>query len=204
MKKILVAMLVLTGLVTVSKAADTKYEVGVMPGISIPFDGASWGNTTTGVKSSFAADVYGDYKINDMFMAGLDLGYDFSHKLQDGALGQGATNNDNMRITSFHVAPEGKYYHNLNMFGKNGKVYGVLGAGLYTLKLKSDNQLYDNGTDPDGKGYFGFNVGVGADVEVVQNWLVGLDVRWHHICTNYQGLTATNDLTPSLKVAYTF
>ena len=205
MKKILVAMMVLASLATVSKAADTKYEVGVLPGYSIPVAGDYWGNSTTGVKSSFALAAYGDYKYNDMLMFGLDLGYDFGHKLQ-------GDNPENYRAAILQITPHAKYYKNMNILGKNGKVYGVFGLGLYDLKSKYDTGTTVPNANGDSMACFGINVGGGADIEIAPNWLVGAEVRWHHIfnaiamaddngnITNY----AANNITPTLKVAYTF
>ncbi|NLO91395.1 MAG: porin family protein [Elusimicrobia bacterium] len=205
MKKAILAVLFLAGFAGAPVCAENgKYEVGLLPGLSIPVGGDYWGNSTTGVKSSFALAAYGDYRLNDMFAVGLDIGYDFGHKAQNAV--------DNERIKILQITPHGKIMKDMDMFGKKGKVYGVLGLGVYNLKYKDDGEDSTDYDDADGKTSitrFGFNLGGGADVEIAQNILLGLEVRWHHVFDamdngSIDNKYAVNNITPALKIAYTF
>ncbi|NLO91394.1 MAG: porin family protein [Elusimicrobia bacterium] len=206
MKKAIIAVLFLAGFAGAPVCAENgKYEVGLMPGFAIPVSGNYWGNSTTGVKSSFALAAYGDYRINDMFAAGLDIGYDFGHKAQ----GDNVTNS---KTKMLQITPHGKIMKDMDMFGKKGKVYGVLGLGMYNLKFKNDDGDVQDADGNSSVTKFGFNLGGGADVEIAQNILLGLEVRWHHVfsalaSTNDDGTIskdAVNNITPALKIAYTF
>ncbi|MDD2772594.1 MAG: porin family protein [Elusimicrobiales bacterium] len=198
MKKVLVAVLLLAGVCSANVAAESgKWEVGGGPGYSMPV-GGDWSDAVGG---SFNLNAFGAYKIQDPLAVGLELGYDFSHKAKDTAI----YDMSDVKTKIFQVTPFVKASKDMTMSGKKVNYYGIFGAGLYSMStsgsttpLLAGAQVVDETASA---GYFGFNLGGGATMELAPQWSVGLDLRWHHI---FSSNAATNNITPTLKVAYMF
>jgi opacity protein-like surface antigen len=139
---------------------------------------------------------------------GLELGYGFGHKGKTDALWNGTTTDlSDLQIKTIQITPFVKAGKDFNFNGKKCKYYGIFGAGVYTW---SHSEALIAGTTYDSASAirYGFNLGGGATMEVAPQWNVGLDLRWHHVFgffDNGDGTTsAANNITPTLKVAYTF
>lgn len=195
MKKVLVAVLLLAGVCSANVAAESgKWEVGGGPGYSIPVGG----DYASGYGGSFNLNVYGAYKLQDPLSVGFEIGDDFSHKGKSDATVNGVTTNlSSLTTRVLQLTPFVKAAKEATMNGKKVNYYGIFGLGMYNVNLASDTAGVDNIS----KNYLGFNLGGGATMELAPQWSAGLDLRWHHV---FASQSAVNNITPTLKVAYTF
>jgi len=173
-----VAMLV-CGSGMVAHAQDAKFEVGAGLSGSIPV-----GDFKDAAKSSPGLNVYGDYKINDMFTGGLEVGHMLGYESK-------ADSGTDYLCTT--VGLRGRYVHAMDFGPKKGHVYGIVGIASYIWSTDPDSSLDTT--------KIGFNLGGGADVEIFPQWLAGIDLRYHMV---KMGGVDANSFTPTLKVAYTF
>jgi len=168
----------------------------------VPYN-VNWGNTV-----SAATAVAADYEITNDIALGMQVGRDWRHGPQTAAPATGGN------ITISQYTP---YVKLLNRMGKI-TMYSVFGAGYYTVKAddlvldgESMSSLLSYGHK---NGYFGFNVGAGGTYALGGGLEVGLDVTWHHICSNFSQVDLTSDaqvsqisitnVTPSLRIQYDF
>lgn len=195
MRNVIIAATVVLGLSVVSHAADSnKYEVGIMPGYAIPVVGSDWTDSDTGFKSSFGINAYGDYKLNDKYSAGLDLGYNFGHDNQ-------ATSDYSIKM--LNVGVHGKMFKDMDIGSRKGKLYGVAGFGVYHWSYDSFASV-----SSDSGSKFGINLGLGYDMEIAAQLTAGLELRYHHIFNMVKNASGdekpAGNLVPMLKVGYSF
>ncbi len=180
MKKILVAVAIVSGFGMLAHAGDSKFEVGAGLSDIIPVSS----DFKDAAKSSLGITAYGDYKINEMFTGGLEAGYAFGHESKA---------NSSVDYLCTTIGLRGRYVHAMDFGPKKGHVYGIVGVASYIWSTDPDSSLDTT--------KIGFNFGGGADVEVFPNWLAGLELRYHMV---KMGGVDGNSLVPTLKVGYTF
>lgn len=177
MKKILVAVAIVSGFGMLAHAGDGKFEVGAGLSDIIPVSS----DFKDAAKSSLGMTAYGDYSINKMFTGGLEAGYAFGHESK-------ANSSVDYRCTT--IGLRGKYVKELDY---GFRVYGILGVASYIWSTDPSSNLDTT--------KIGFNFGGGADVEVMPNWVTGVELRYHLV---KMGGVDGNSLVPTLKVGYTF
>jgi len=176
MKRIIAAIAIVTGLGMAAHAADAKYEVGAGLSGVIPL-----GDFQDAADPSLGVTAYGDYKLNSLFTAGLEGAYAFGHESKA---------NSSVDYLCTTIGLRGRYVRDL---GYGIRAYGILGLASYTWSTDPDSSLDTTKV--------GVNFGAGADVEVMPNWLTGIELRYHAVKTG--GING-NHLVPTLKVGYTF
>ncbi len=215
MRKLIVPAIVASlggALLAGNVAAEPRWEMGLAPGYAIPV-----GVAKDIIKGSFALKADASYRVVDWLNAGFELGYSFAHKYEGrfgGGFGAFTSDTDAQVLQLTPVAKLGK---ELEAGAMKWRPYGVVGAGIYMDQTRGGTiTLTDLGNTrtplekDKWKGYFGFNVGVGADFRVHESWLVGLDARYHHYLTksDINLDDKKNDpiqyITPSLRLAYLF
>jgi len=208
MRKI-AAMFVFVALLAGNASAEAgKITTSLMTGVAIPVSGnwasskgtdASGAGYDFGYKQSFAGAIAADYQFQEMFAAGLELGYNFNHKIKANQSDLEGGDEKILQITPY-----------LKVTGKKmdkWTPYGILGLGLYSMKLTDEK---DNSTGvttaASSVGYLGFNLGGGMMYDLSANMQLGLDLRWHHIFSKSSSgeRSAVNNITPSLKLSYLF
>jgi len=197
MKKVIIALMMLTVCGTSVFAGEWKKEGSVLLGLAMPSGDAG---DTVDSGMAFGLD-YDGYKINDMWSIGGAFSYISSPEKTTAGI--------DYTLSAWGVSPHAKYSTEVAMGSKKLNVYGLAGLGLYSVTAEA-SALGVTVEATDSK--FGFNLGGGADVEVAQNILLGLEVRWHHVFSaqsvvNDDGTTgknAVNNITPALKIAYVF
>ena len=209
MKKTLAAISLIALLSGAAFAEAGKITANLLPGIAIPVGGRwasdkgndpTYGSYDYGYKASFAAAISVDYQFHEMFAGGLELGYNFNHKLKADVSGFSGANERILQITPYIRAMTKK-------IGDKWTPYGVLGMGLYSMKMTDEKDLSTGQIHSTAAaGYFGFNLGGGLMYDAAKDIQVGLDLRWHHIFSkNSEGDTmAVNNCTPSVKISYLF
>ena len=178
MKKTMFAAALALSFGALAHAADGKYQVGLGLFDSIPT--SDFGDY---FKSSLGFNVSGDYKISDMFSAGVEIGDALGYKWKED------TNNKYMILT---YGVRGKIVKSMDFGSKKGDVYGIVGISNYSLT-----------TSPDvgGETKIGYSFGAGAQMEIAPQWLVGLEVRYHLLKVHEVDL---NTIAPALTVGYSF
>jgi hypothetical protein len=215
-KAAVVAVFIIAGLALVANAqSDTKYSVSILDGAAIPVSGLWHSNAldSDGVtidmsaKTSPAGAVAVDYKLNSSVAVGMEAGRSWAHPISS------------MVEVSGGTIAIGQYTPYVKVIKQIGRLtpYGILGAGLYTVGANTIPEI----SDIDGLGYghsygyFGFNAGLGATYALGGGLEIGLDARWHHVCSNFSTLDLTNpdmpvsqivinNITPSLRIQYDF
>ncbi len=183
MKKTIFAAALVLGFGAIAHAADGKYQVGVGLFDSLPMSG----DFKDGVKSSLGFNAYGDYKVTDMFSVGVEIGDVLGYPIK-------ADTSIKLRTLSYGV--RGKIVKPMDFGSKKGNVYGIVG-------VTNDRWSVNQGSESVTK--VGYNAGLGAQMEVSANWLVGLEVRYHIFKTDVGGENMTaNSLAPALTVGYSF
>lgn len=205
MKKLIIAAVFVLAAASGVKAAGMevgKMEVGFGPGLAIPMS-SDYKDSTDGCKSSFMLDLYGQYQIHEMLALGLDMGYDFGHKSKADGLGD-------MKLKILQITPFVKFEQPFDMSGKKATYFAKLGAGYYNLKVSDFSD--DAGTSYTGTnvGKLGFNLGLGATMEVAPQFAIGLDVTFHYITKSSMVIDSNGDkqvitqLTPAIHGIYRF
>jgi opacity protein-like surface antigen len=184
MKKSMIAIACVLNCGVAAHAADAKYHVGLGLFDSIPMSS----DLKDYEKSSLGLNVSGDYNIDDMFAAGVEIGDAFAHD----AKGLAKTYSHLKSFNTMSYGVRGKYVKHMDFGTKKGNVYGIVGIADYTSTTDPDTTTTSK---------IGFNFGVGAEVEVAPQWLVGLEVRYHIVKGNS---IQANTLAPMISAGYTF
>lgn len=180
MKKLALAVVIVSCAGMLAQAGETKFEVGAGLFDSIPVSS----DFKDSAKSSIGAGIYGDYKINDMFTGGLEAAY---------AIGHESKANSSTDYLCTTIGLRGRYVKEMDFGPKKGRVYGILGIASYIWSTDPESNLDTT--------KIGFNFGGGADIEVFPNWLAGVELRYHLV---KMGGVDGNSLAPTIKVGYTF
>lgn len=179
MKRLIAAIAIISGLGLAAHAADAKYEAGAGLSGVIPL-----GDFKDAADPSLGVTAYGDYKINELFTGGLEGTYAFGHESKA---------NSSVDYLCTTLGLRGRYVKALNFGPLKTRVYGILGVASYSWSTDPDSSLDTT--------KIGVNFGAGADVEVMPNWLAGLELRYHLV---KMGGVDGNHLVPTVKVGYTF
>jgi len=186
MNKAIIAMAMVMSFGALAHAGvEGKLEVGAGLYNSMPM-GSEFKDAA---KSSLGFNLYGDYKINDMFTAGLELSNSFGYESKVVST---------IDITSMMIGVRGKYVKPMDFGSKKGKIYGILGLANYSFATDPSSTWEDSG--------IGFSLGGGIDLEVASNILAGFELRYHMITVedNVGADFNAGHLVPMLKVGYSF
>jgi hypothetical protein len=215
-KTAVVAVFILAVMAVAAKAqSDTKYSVSLLDGAAIPVSGLWHSNSANidghtydmSAKTSAANALAVDYKLNSNIAVGMEIGRSWAHT-------------NDLILESGGTVAIGQYTPYVKVSKQMGKLtpYGILGAGLYTVSAESLpvlEEYYDGLGYGRSYGYFGFNAGLGATYALGGGFEIGIDARWHHVCSNFAAFDFTtpdfsvtqiaiNNITPSLKIQYDF
>ncbi len=179
MKKTIFAAAMVLGFGALAHAADTKYQVGLGLLDSLPMSS----DFRDVLKSSLGFNAYGDYAINDTFAAGVEIGDVFGYPYKG---------DTSVKLRALTYGVRGKIVKPMDFGSKKGNVYGIVGISSYRWSSNATDETTTK---------VGYNVGLGAQMEVSANWLVGLEARYHII--KIEGINA-NTLAPTLTVGYSF
>jgi len=205
MKKFIIAAVFVLAAASGVKAAGMevgKMEVGFGPGLAIPMS-SEYKDSNTGCKSSFMLDLYGQYQIHEMLALGLDMGYDFGHKSKVA----GAP--DDLKLKILQITPFVKFEQPFDLSGKKATYFAKLGVGYYNLK-STEYTMLGVTTPSSNVGKLGFNLGIGATMEVAPQFAVGLDVTYHYVTKSDMVTNAAGErqvltqLTPAIHGIYRF
>jgi len=179
MKRIAIALMVITACGTSVFAADWKNEGSIDLGYTMPM-----GNTADVVKGGLGLGLeYDGYKINDMFSIGGAFFYTSGDVKAD----------TSKSVTTWGITPFAKYTKEVDLGGKKAVAYGLFGLGFYNSS--SDVSGVDSATD------LGFNLGGGLMFPLADKMQLGADLRYHYVATSGD---STNYFVPSVKFTYTF
>jgi opacity protein-like surface antigen len=182
--------------------------VNVNPGAAIPLGAV--GDVT---KTSFMIQGSAETPITKDLSGGVEIGY-LNPKFEGSF--KTATFTSDVNLTVWQATPFVRYsLAAQQVAGKSVTPYGLLGAGVYVDKANSGTITFSDGsTVPDpGKTsvvHFGFNIGIGASMDVATNVAVGVDLRYHMYFTKLdinqdgKGSDPVNFFVPSLRVSYKF
>jgi len=193
-------------------AAATNLTLGLTPGYAIPVGpaGKSYG-------SAFMLGLSGELPLNDSWSAGLELAYT-GPNLQGTSNPVLGTYTSDINTKVWQITPFARYSVPMKTGGTSWTPYGIVGAGVYSDKSGAGTiQSASLGPVPVAEGsnvaHIGFNIGVGAMVDVQPNLSVGLELRYHHYFTTSDvdldsvGSTdkeAVQLFVPSARVTYKF
>jgi len=212
MKKIVCLSLLLAAAFASNAAAEAgKYSLSLMSGVSIPVSGvwaddASIANDLTdyGRSGSFSSAIAVDRQFNDYLALGMEVGRNWAHSPKK------LYNEDDGDTHIWQFTPYAKVFKKLD----NWTPYGILGLGLYSIKVDDLKDINSNvvfkGTS---NSYLGVNLGAGITYATSDSWEFGVDVRWHHIFSNTSQYSyadnnmvniAANNITTMLKLQHNF
>ncbi len=183
MKKTMFAAALALSFGALAHAADGKYQVGLGLYDSIPMS-----SDFKDYKSSLGFNVYGDYKINDTFAAGLELGDTFAYTYKA---------DTSIKENELVCGVRGKIGKSMDFGSKKGNIYGIVGIASH----RASSAGYKTVTK------VGYNLGAGAQMEIAPQWLVGLEVRYHAFKMTDQDTGESlniNGIAPTLTVGYSF
>ena len=100
--------------------------------------------------------------------------------------------NTSYKVKDMAYGVRGKYIKPMDFGSTKGNIYGILGIASY-------NWSTDPKTTTDSE--IGFSLGVGAEMEIAPQWLIGLEVRYHMV---KDGSTTDDSLAPMISAGYTF
>ena len=183
MKKIIVALLMLTACGTSVFAADWTKDGSVLLGYGMP--GSDIGSIIDG---GIALGLeYDGYKINDTFSVGGAFMYTGGKGNYDPAgIGSGE-----YKLSVWGLTPYIKASKEVDLGGKKANVYGLFGLGFYGSSVEVYS-VSASGSD------FGLNLGGGIMFPMGDKMKLGADLRYHLIASN---LTY---FIPSVKFTYSF
>ncbi len=183
MKKTMFAAAFVLGFGAIAHAADGKYQVGLGLYDSIPVS-----SDFKEYKSSLGFNVYGDYKINDTFAAGVELGDTFGYAYKA---------DTSIKEKELICGVRGKIGKSMDFGSKKGNVYGIVGIASHRFSSSG----YKTITKVD------YNFGAGAQMEIAPQWLVGLEARYHALKATDQDTGKSlniNGIVPTLTFGYSF
>ncbi|MBI5244261.1 MAG: porin family protein [Elusimicrobia bacterium] len=200
MRKAFIAGAVMLGVAMPSLAAETgKWTVGLHPGYA-----AIIGSELTKdfMKNSFALQASAEYQFHKMLSAGLEAGYILGHKMEGKNRGYGFTSDIKLpvcQITPFIRASK----------ALEGGItpYAVFGMGYYHNPRKEGTMTYAYDAQPgplavEKADWFGFNLGGGVQMPVMEKFLVGLDFRFHNLTKRHDA--PIQYFLPSLRLSCRF
>ena len=190
MKKVIIALLVLTACGTSVFAGEMQKEGSVLLGYAMP--SGDVGDVVDG-GVAFGLD-YDGYKINDMWSVGGTFLY---------TSGSGDTtilgSSYDYDVKTWGLTPYAKYSKEVDLGGKKWNMYGLAGVGYYSASLKVDYPApFTAFSTDESDTKFGFNFGGGAMYPLNDKMQLGLDLRYHAI---YSDLSY---FIPSVKFSYMF
>jgi opacity protein-like surface antigen len=195
MKKAISLAAVICAFCSMAFASDSKYSFSAIEGVSLP-TGGEWASNSVPLGDNLSYDgsaftsISGDYNFNKNLAAGMELGRSYGYSPDMLLL---CTNG---RVSISQFTPYAKVSTSIGIL----KPYGIIGAGLYSVDMQDLNSIIlpgyvvHQGFTP--KDYFGFNVGGGVLYPISNSFDLGVDLRWHHICSNisqYNPLTTGSD-----------
>lgn len=182
MKKVIIALLVLTACGTAVFAGEMQKEGSVLLGYAMP--GGDVGDTVDG-GVAFGFD-YDGYKINDMWSIGGTFLY--TSGSGDATVLGSAYEYD---LKTWGLTPYAKYSKEVNMGGSKATVFGLAGLGLYGVTFEQSGL---EASDSE----FGFNLGGGIMFPMGDKMKLGADVRYHLVASNL------SYFIPAVKFTYSF
>lgn len=190
MKKVIIALLVLSACGTAVFAGEWKKEGSVLLGYAMP--GGDVGDLLDS-SISFGLDFDG-YKINDNVTIGAGFFYTGNTKSND-LLGVAY----DYTVSAYGLSPYAKYSKEVDMSGKKMNVYGLAGLGMYGVSQKLEftgaNAIFNSDTS---ESKFGFNIGGGAMYPLNDKMQLGLDLRYHIVASDL------SYFIPAAKFTYSF
>lgn len=179
MKKVIIALLVLTACGTSVFAGEWKKDGSVLLGMGIP-----GGDVGTNVDSGLAFGLdYDGYKINDMWSIGGAFIYSGSPKK--------TVSGGDYTLSTWGLTPYAKYSKEVDLGGKKCNLYGTAGVGYYRAEIGT---LSAEATDTK----FGFNLGGGLAYPIADKMQLGLDLRYHMVASDL------SYFIPAVKFTYSF
>jgi len=181
MKKVLIALLVLSACGTSVFAGEMVKQGSVLLGYGMP--GGDTGDIIDG-GIAFGLDFDG-YKVNENVMIGGEFIY-------TGGSGSIATIDYDYSV--WGITPYVKYQKEVELAGKKVTAYGLFGLGEYFGSMELSGGL--TGTTDDNS--FGFNLGGGVMYPLNDKMQLGLDLRYHSMGSD------TSYFIPAAKFTYSF
>jgi len=186
MKKVIIALLVLTACGSAVFAGEMQKEGSVLLGYAMP--GGDVGDTVDG-GVAFGFD-YDGYKINDMWSIGGTFLY--TSGSGDGTvLGV----NYDYDVKTWGLTPYAKYSKEVDLGGSKATVFGLAGLGLYGVTAEA-SVLGTTVEASDSE--FGFNLGGGIMFPMGDKMKLGADVRYHMVASDL------SYFIPAGKFTYSF
>lgn len=190
MKNIIAALAIVLGLGATANAAkfDIKnLEVGMGLADSIPL-----GDAGDSYDSAIGFDIHADYQFTDQLAAGIETAF-FSYSSDKDIVIGGTNYGKYPNAATSYYGVYGKYIKPMDFGSRQGKVYGIVGLAPYSVVDFDD---YTAG------GYgdiikIGLSFGAGASMEVMPQWNVGLELRYHLV-------SDFSTFAPMIKVGYHF
>jgi opacity protein-like surface antigen len=193
MKFDLIKGFMLAGLVSVTVFAEQGVPAGefyVNPGVALTGAGAN------GYKNSFSLDAAYLKAIHQIAAIGWEAGYLFGSKL-DGT---------DTSLKILHVSPEIKVGPTFPVQGLMVNTFVLGGGGLYWGHQNSGTATLPTGQtvafDSVDRVNGGWNIGLGAEVNLPGNWSLGLEFRRHELVNKHT--TDFTWMTPALRFALLF
>ncbi|HBA61156.1 MAG TPA: hypothetical protein DCZ92_10125 [Elusimicrobia bacterium] len=191
MKNIIAAIAIVLGLGVTANAAkfDIKnLEVGMSIVDSIPV-----GDAGDYYDSSLGLDIHADYQLQENLAVGIETGffsYSGSKDFVYGGVNYGSLGDASMSYYGVY----GKYMLKPMDFGsKKANVYGIVGLAPYSVVDFSESTATGYGDIIK----LGLSLGAGASMEVMPQWNVGLQLRYHMV-------SDFSTFAPMLTVGYHF
>jgi hypothetical protein len=185
---------VLSGAVLADAPAGTAGEFYVEPGLALTGAGASQ------YKNSFSLDAGYLKSVHQIASIGWEAGYLFGSKFE----GDGFSSDTNDKV--LHVTPEIKVGPTFAVSDFKINAYVMGGGGFYWSHQNSGTVTFDGGATASASSFDhyngGWNIGVGAGVDLPGNWSVGLDFRRHEIVNKHADDFTW--ITPALRFALLF
>ena len=183
MKKVIIALLVLTACGTSVFAGEFQKEGSALLGYAMPSGDA--GDLIDG-GVAFGLDFDG-YKINDMFSVGGTFLYTNSAEKTVASV--------DWTISTWGLTPYVKYSKEVAMGSMKPTVFALAGVGMYGVTIEQSIPGYSvEASDSE----FGFNIGGGIMFPMGDKMKLGLDMRYHLV---YSDLSY---FIPAAKFTYSF
>ena len=190
MKKILIALIVLTACGASVFAGEMKNDGSVVLGYAMPV-----GDASDIVKGGVGAGLeYDGYKIDNMFTLGGSFFYTSSTGKSDAKYAGITYDMSNVTWSTWGLTPYVKASKEVNLGGDKVNVYGLIGLGVYNSAGKVGG-ISSSSTD------FGFNIGGGIMYPLADKMNLGFDLKYHDIMASD---VTWSYLVPAVKFTYSF
>jgi len=173
-----------------------RWDIGGGPGVSIPIS-SDWGGA---FRPSLNLSGYGLYRYAPGRALGLELGYDFPHRLNR----EGASSDD-ITCRIFQITPVFRISRDFKLGRAKADAYAIVGFGFYTITASYSARIEALRKISDATIIkLGSSLGGGAAVELRDGLRLVFDLRWHHWHHSFHEMdTVINNITPSLRLSFT-